>query len=742
MPSPINPKGTKKEEKPEKAFAKKSSEEQRFKRERTQFRSLILANPNYFGNLKQSQFKPQLSILKDTFYEEIGCVGFQPQANRIEAVIFVKQPTGYGGGVCSNGTPEFVRFYLSLDDGATWQDQGLTTFTAFDIPQATTGEKRLEYAVTLPLKPRKRFCSIRNLARVRAILSWNVPPPPNDPDFSPVWGDVHNTNIQIDPIRIFRFGDLINLSDLKFQQESAKLVDLEQPVVAAKPKALSAAELQILYKGKNVEPHRFALTEVQKLMSKASASETLMASGFAGMLPDLGINLEDFIGKFFPVDGDKRFEELECVGLSPDENLLVGIIRVKLSDGYSGGPCSAGSKEFVTFWGDFDDSGSFETCLGTTSVNVYDIDKIPEGGLQYAVFLPVDLNPYRQRCQKGPRVVKIRAIMSWQVPPPCFNPNFIPIWGNREETLIHISPGIAPGPSEQMPLLTRVGSILFSKIDGSGFAQDALASETGASFDDAPFGGRITLAGKIVNGTAASKYRIMRKPHGAPDTAYVPLINEPTGIPNIGINTWDVNGTVQTITTIHADADGYYDYQDYASDHFVDNNHLSVWFSTPAEDGLTFDLRVDLKVDANPANDIHSNVVTVHVDNTAPIAKLDIKLGAGVDCADFDLGATFTGHYTASDLHFGAFRFVIQPQGPAHGVLPIPSAGSRGMISAPDPLPIPDSGVIGGTYTLNTAGMDACGYSLTLHVSDRTNRDSGSANNTSEDSVGFCLRQP
>ena len=126
---------------------------QKFTRERAQFRALILANPNYFGNLKESPFKAVLNIQGNTFYEEIGCVGFQPQLNRLEAVVFVKQPSGYGGDICSDGTREYVRFYLSLDNGATWQDQGLTSFVTYDIPK----DQRLEYAVTLPIKPPRKF---------------------------------------------------------------------------------------------------------------------------------------------------------------------------------------------------------------------------------------------------------------------------------------------------------------------------------------------------------------------------------------------------------------------------------------------------------------------------------------------------------------------------------------------------------------------------------------------------------
>lgn len=703
--------------------------QQAFAKERAQFKALLLSNPNYFGNLKDSEFEAQLNIQFNTFYESIGCVGYQPQANRLEAVVFINESGGYGGGVCSNGTSEFIRFYISFDNGATWQDLGLRNFTAYDIP-GTTPKNRLEYAVTLPVQLQRKFCFTNNLARVRAILSWNVPPPSNTPDFPPVWGEVHNTNIQIEPLKLFKLGELFETFEMGTSKLTAA-VDVEQTVSVAKPKALHASELKELYKGKDVEPHRFALTDALKLIEISSTTALSPGTGF--VKADLEI-YQFNVDLLFPQDGNTRYEQLECVGLSPDERLLCGIIRVKLSSGYSGSPCTAGSKEFVTFWADTDNNGTFETCLGTTSVTVYDVDPLPDGGLEYAVFLPVDLEPYRQACKQGARLLRIRAILSWQQPPPCANPNFIPIWGNREETLIQVQPGVAVPPGTQVPLLTAVGDILTSTIDSTGLAQNASALQSGARFDDAPFGGRITLAGKIVNGTAASKYRIMRKSHGAPDSAYVPLTNEPTGI-DIPLNTWDiVNGLVQTNMTIHADANGYYNYQDYASDHFVQSNILSKWFSTLAEDNNAFDLRLQLQVDANPDNDLNSNVVTILVDNTAPEANLKIDLGTGVDCADFDLNATFTGRYTARDLHFGGFSFVIRPQGPAHGVLPVPAAGSYPSI--------PDPGVINGIYTLNTTGMDACGYALTLEVRDRTNVNSGQANNTNEASVGFCLREP
>ncbi len=161
-----------------------------------------------------------------------------------------------------------------------------------------------------------------------------------------------------------------------------------------------------------------------------------------------------------------------------------------------------------------------------------------------------------------------------------------------------------------MPVLTAVGDIAKIDIDGNGLIQNGVTIQTGRSFDDAPFGGKITLAGKILNGTSASKYRIMRKLHGALPSSYVPLTNDPL---DLIINT----GPFQTHTTITPDADGYYDYQDYPP-HFVESNILGVWFSTVNEDGKTYDVRVDVKVDANPLNDLHSNVVTVMIDNKAP----------------------------------------------------------------------------------------------------------------------------
>ena len=46
---------------------------------RANFKLLTLSNPNYFGNLIESPFKPVLPICCNTHYESLGCVGYQPQ---------------------------------------------------------------------------------------------------------------------------------------------------------------------------------------------------------------------------------------------------------------------------------------------------------------------------------------------------------------------------------------------------------------------------------------------------------------------------------------------------------------------------------------------------------------------------------------------------------------------------------------------------------------------------------------
>ena len=71
--------------------------------------------------------------------------------------------------------------------------------------------------------------------------------------------------------------------------------------------------------------------------------------------------------------GNTTYEKLECLGLEHQGNSdrLVATFHLDKTSGYSGGPCTAGSTEYVAFWADWDDDCKFEY-LGTVETNVHD----------------------------------------------------------------------------------------------------------------------------------------------------------------------------------------------------------------------------------------------------------------------------------------------------------------------------------------------------------------------------------
>jgi hypothetical protein len=713
----------------------------RVDRTRGQFRELLLANLNYFGNLPNTQLQPQMEIVLDTSFEQLMCIGYEPTLCRLEAVVYVKRETGFGGDICSAGTPEYVRFFLSFDGGATWQDQGMVSTRVYDVP----GTKPLEFGVTLVIDPPRRFCFAENLPLVRGILSWNNPPPPGDAGFTPIWGNVMDSHIQVAPRNFFSLGDLLSEIDVILPKKFGSSVDASTQLPTASPKPTPVAELQRTYAGAGVPGHRFAYPLIAELLASPAAliQTTNAKSGFGSPLVDLGVDLADVISALLDTEGDTTFEELDCVGLDTNESTLAGTLTVKLANGYSGGLCSTGSFEYVAF---FIDAGGGFRYVGTTSVNVHDLSSIPPDGVKYAVVLPVDFTEFREPCEAGAVTLRVRAILSWGVQPPP-DPNFVPVWGNREETVVLVPPGPVVG-TDQVPFISAVGDIAESAIAPTGTATGTTI-HTGFQASDSPFGGRITLAGHISNPSPGLLYRIMRKPAGAPDSSYVPLVNEPAGLV-LTIDTWTpALGWQQTSTTVHSDPLGYYPFEDYSPNHAVEGDIVGVWFSTVGDDGQAFDLRMDLSTDGDPAHDVHSNVVTVLVDNTAPEVSLAIDLGGAAQCADFTAGVTFTGTFSATDVHFGRFAFELEPSGPPndppHGVLPSPATDASIRYGGT----VTDPGLGSATYMLDTGAnlgppptgpMDACGYALILHVWDRTIVNSGGGSHHSQASVGFCLR--
>ena len=173
---------------------------------------------------------------------------------------------------------------------------------------------------------------------------------------------------------------------------------------------------------------------------------------------------------------------------------------------------------------------------------------------------------------------------------------------------------------------------------------------------------------------------------------------------------------------------------------------LGRWQTTPAMEGL-WDIRLIAK-DPNTHTLIPGiQTVTVRIDNTAPTAQVAITsatfkgnpIPAG-DCGKFPVGTILTGTYSSHDpgtlspaadfQHFGSLSLSVIPTGPSHGAATVPSSRSFPVV--------PTTGE-DGTWTLDTAGMDPCGYVIHMLACDRTNYNSTGNALCMPADVGFCL---
>lgn len=185
-------------------------------------RKLLLNNPNYFAHLTENSFKVVLNINGDTNYESLGCVRYIPLLDRVYASINIKQDTGYSFCVGTRISGEYVRFYLSYDRGVTWHDKGMSAVNVVDEP----GEKPRMYLVTRKIHMRGDDACAGDVALVRAILSWNSPPPPDAPQWTPLWGNVAETSIQLGAVELRRTHRLQTESRIRFADEPVSKVDL------------------------------------------------------------------------------------------------------------------------------------------------------------------------------------------------------------------------------------------------------------------------------------------------------------------------------------------------------------------------------------------------------------------------------------------------------------------------------------------------------------------------------------
>ena len=709
-------------------------------RERTHFKLLLAQNPNYFGTLEESTFKPVKKIAQNVGYEQITCVGYHAGRTQLEATVQIKRPTGYGGDLCKAGTIEYVRFYLDYGDGVGWRDQGIVGFNVHDIPNANdcarAPTKPLAYVASLKIEPRQKVCRVPVLPKVRAILSWQVMPPAGAPNYLPIWGNVLEQHIQIQPWRrnLIATLDLIATAagkEIEFPPLYEELAEI--PIPLPEPPDPPIADLAKLYAAQDkkgasgrdaVEAHRFGLADLHAIAKSPSFDHAFLAAKTAEWKL-AGLDLGSAFEALQKASADTSYEELECLGLDTNIEMLAATFRIKRPFGYSGGPCQKGSVEYVAFWADWDDTCDY-TYLGTVKISVHDFSPIPADGLAYTALLKVDLDKHRRHCKK-PKIGRVRAVLSWNVAPSTTDPDDLGVWGNRIDAHVQVNPG-EPATSTQAQLRS-IGGIAVPHIDPATGLTDATAVfhfnwvPPDPAGRPCPFAGIVVITGPTVPGM---RYGIMV------ENLTVPSLPQPVA------NTFkvlDSSGTVETTQT--ASASGTYGYLGTSANPEL---ILARWF-TPGGDESKWRITLQLYDPAdNPVGAPVSHVIQLK--NTGiKDARIHIDPVSGGDCHKFVIGDPVDGHFTAVDDYLGAWSLSVLPFA-APGLTP--TSGNVSTPTAPADIPFPLPGVFfpppgGSPWHIDTTGMQPCGYVVLLQVSDRAIINSAWVGHTGAGSVGWCL---
>jgi hypothetical protein len=697
--------------------------------ERSQFTSLLAQNPNYFGNLADSTLKAVKQMAGNVKYEELTCVGFNPRLNQLEATFQIKLPFGYGGNLCGAGSKEYVRFFINYGSG--WDDVGVAGVNVHDIPDdldcSKLADKPLTYVVTHPLDPKRDYCKHAVLPEVRAILSWNSVPSSN-PNQAPIYGNVLDRHIQIEP-RPWFLVDVIDSISVVAGKKLEVPLELQEvqlkPLPLPDPPPLELNDLVALYasapaKGiaksvsSTVEPHRFGAAEIKAALKPSLLGQEILSAKIASW-KSAGLDWSAAVNALLQTAGNTTYEELDCLGLDNNLEWLAATFSVKKPSGFSGALCQNGSKEYVAFWADWDDTCKW-TYLGTVAVNVHDFGNLPKDGLSYAAVLPVDLKYHRQACDK-PKIARVRAVLSWSTPPSPINPNEIPHWGNRIDSHVQINPGPPLNVGEVKPLFDRVGGIRPQHINGAnGLTVDGASFPIGFSPElGSPFAARVLIQGP---GFVGYSYRIQVR-NITSGSGWSTLI-EPLQIdPPFG-------------PTKFPDANGYFLYEGLSTN---SDRILARW------DTVSDDLwEIKLDIFGQPG----AVTQTLQLKNSGiEDARININPSFGGNCGTFHVGDVLDGAFVARDPYFSSYSLGLLPFAAPAGQLN-PTGGNIQTLPAPasppgPPAPPPPPG--GHTWTLGTGGMVPCGYVLLLSVSDRAIVNSAAnSSHSATASVGFCLQ--
>lgn len=685
--------------------------------ERSHFSHMLAKNANYFGNIDGSKLKPVIKLISDVSFERLTCVGYNPDTTNMEVTFSIKRSSGYSGNLCQLGSFEYVRFYMDFHDGSGFIDQGSVAVNVHDIPNEIDCNGKsifpIQYVATLKKKTFKfSNCGSTLLPTLRAILSWNVDPPANSPNWNPVWGGRMDCDVQLKPFWIFNPNDFkIDLSNYfeiakTYPNLSTKQlkeitgVDIEQMVPVATN--ISLSDLVKKYEALKVPITRTVYKKVYNMIKYPTSDITMMDKS---MLEKLNVNINPIIDQIiaFPIDTSKAnvdFEELECVGLDYASESLVATLKIKKKTGFIGDLCDAGSKEYISFWVDWNDECSWQY-VNTVELKVHDIN-MKGDHLCYSASLPVDATFHRKLCT-NPNVIRVRGVLSWNVPPSKTNPNKLEYYGNRIDSHVQIKPGFVLNPGDVIPLFNIIGGIDVAHVNdvtgltsaGAFFAYNGVTVPTGA-----PFGGVVVL-----NGPSFPGYRYRIKITNLVDGTSHYASDSFTVVGHLPYAPW-VQYTTQT-----PDAGGYYPFLP------AEKNTLNVLarFVPGTDDKFLVEIEVDTVAG------VFSK--TIQMDNTWPIIQL--KVDDGGDCTKYAKGDTIKGNFYVNDKNINIWYF-----GSTWGDGTADPSGTTNTVAMP-----------GNAFEIaTTLGAYPCG-NVYLNAHDKTIVDSQEVGHHSYIYYNICLKE-
>jgi len=118
-------------------------------------------------------------------------------------------------------------------------------------------------------------------------------------------------------------------------------------------------------------------------------------------------------------------------------------------------------------------------------------------------------------------------------------------------------------------------------------------------------------------------------------------------------------------------------------------------------------------------------------------------LAPATDCGDIVVGDTISGAYSVTDRFFGSVSIRLLPITVAGVPQPInPVVLSNATVPGGGSVSYDGGNTNGtsGTFTLSTAGLTPCGYTILLQSSDRALISDSCSGHYNEIGVGFCLR--